>query len=39
MQSGNKVWSVYVTLQINFFFFAKNEAWKLVPGPFVFTKD
>ena len=38
MQSGNKVWSVYVTLQIKFFF-AKNEAWKLVPGPFVFTKD
>ena len=38
MQSGNKVWSVYVTLQI-IFVFAKNEAWKLVPGPFVFIKD
>ena len=44
MQSGNEIWAVFAILQNNSTkLYQKNStkyvAWKLVPGPFQFSKN
>ena len=39
--SGNKIWPVYVLQKTTFYKkkYMKNVAWKVAPGPYLFSRN